>query len=151
VGRDVGVEAGRCGLLTGRLRLARIREGIPIRRELHMESARAEYVVDRVDAEGYEPDVIDGTQVGEFHQIEPAGGSAEQLDACLWRSGPGTYDYQFENDEAFHVVEGTATIQLPDTDERIDLRAGDIGYFTAGTRSIWTITEPFKKFTVIAK
>ena len=36
-----------------------------------MESARAPYVVDRVDAEGYEPDVIDGAQVGEFHQIEP--------------------------------------------------------------------------------
>jgi hypothetical protein len=30
-----------------------------------MESARAQYVVDRVDAGGYEPDVIDGAQVGE--------------------------------------------------------------------------------------
>jgi hypothetical protein len=41
-----------------------------------MDSARAQYVVDRVDAEGYEPDVIDGAQVGEFHQIEPASPAA---------------------------------------------------------------------------
>ena len=69
---------------------------------------------------------------------------------CLWRSDPATYEYLFENDEAFHVVEGAATVELPDTSERIDLRAGDLAYFGAGTRSIWTITQPFKKFTVIA-
>lgn len=115
-----------------------------------MSNARAEYVVDRVDAEGFEPDIIDGTQVGEFHQIEPMKGSAEKLDACLWRSDPATYDYLFEGDEAFHVVEGEATVELPDTGERIELRTGDVAYFSAGTRSVWTITQPFKKFTVIA-
>lgn len=113
-------------------------------------SARADYVLDQVDAEGYEPDIVDGAQVGEFHQIEPAGGSRAKLDVCLWRSDPATYEYLFENDEAFHVVEGAATVELPDTSERIDLRAGDLAYFGAGTRSIWTITQPFKKFTVIA-
>jgi uncharacterized cupin superfamily protein len=114
-----------------------------------MESARAEYVVDRVDAETYDPDIIDGTQVGEFHQIE-RGGSAEKLDVCLWRSEPATYDYLFENDEAFHVVAGEATVELPDTGEIIALRTGDVAYFSAGTRSVWTITQSFKKFTVIA-
>ena len=115
-----------------------------------MGSARAEYVVDRVDADGYEPDIIDGTQVGEFHQIEPKGASADKLDACLWRSEVGTYDYLFVGDEAFHVVEGAATIELPATGETIDVKVGDVAYFSAGTRSIWTITQPFKKFTVIA-
>ncbi len=38
----------------------------------------------------------------------------------------------------------------PDTGESVELRAGDVGYFRAGTKSIWTITQPFKKFTVIA-
>jgi len=114
-----------------------------------MQSARAQDAVDRVDAEGYEPDVIGGAQLGAFHQIEPVD-SADKLDVCLWRADPATYDYLFESDEAFHVVEGTATVELPDTGERIDLRAGDVGYFRAGTRSIWTITQPFKKFTVIA-
>ena len=115
-----------------------------------MERTKAEYVVDRVDAEGYEPDIIDGTQVGESHQIRPTGGSGDKLDTSLWRSDPGTYDYLFAGDEAFHVVEGTATVELPDTGERIELRQGDVAYFRAGTRSVWTITEPFKKFVVIA-
>jgi len=115
-----------------------------------MESAKGEYVVDRVNAESFEPDIINGTQVGEFHQIEPRGGRADKLDASLWRSDPATYDYLFEGDEAFHVVEGAATVELPDTGESIELRTGDVAYFSAGTRSIWKITEPFKKFTVIA-
>jgi uncharacterized cupin superfamily protein len=115
-----------------------------------MESRRAGYAVDRIDAEGYEPDMIEGTQVGEFRGLEPAAGATVALDACVWRSDPARYDYLFENDEAFHVVEGAATVELLDTGETIDLRVGDIAYFSAGTRSVWTITEPFKKFTVIA-
>jgi uncharacterized cupin superfamily protein len=50
----------------------------------------------------------------------------------LWRSEPATYEYPFEHDEAFHVVTGAATIELPDTGERIEVRAGDVAYFTAG-------------------
>ncbi len=115
-----------------------------------MDNAKSDYAVDRVDAEGYEPDIIDGIKVGEFHQIEPAGGSAKKLDACLWRSDPATYEYRFDGDEAFHVLEGMATVELPDSEEKLELRAGDVAYFSAGTRSIWTITQPFKKFTVIA-
>jgi uncharacterized cupin superfamily protein len=107
-----------------------------------------EYVVDSVDADGYEPEMIGETQVGEFHGLETA--SAGRLDVSLWRSDPATYDYLFESDEAFHVVEGAATIELPDTGETIEVRQGDVAYFKAGTRSVWTITEPFKKFVVIA-
>jgi len=77
-----------------------------------MESARAQYAVDRVDAEGYEPDLIEGAQVGEFHQLEPVG-SADKLDVCVWRTDPATYDYLFENDEAFHVVEVRPQLSLP--------------------------------------
>ncbi len=115
-----------------------------------MGSTNAEYVVDRVNAEDFEPDIIEGTQVGEFHQIEPKGDSVDKLDACIWRSDPATYDYMFEGDEAFHVLEGAATVELPDTGEMVELQAGDVAYFSAGTRSVWTITQPFKKFTVIA-
>jgi uncharacterized protein len=114
-----------------------------------MESARADYVVDRVDAEGYEPDIVDGTEVGESHGLEPKGTSANKLDVSVWRSDPATYDYPFERDEAFYVVTGAATVELPDTGESIELRAGDIAYFSAGTRSVWTITQSFKKFVVM--
>jgi uncharacterized cupin superfamily protein len=116
-----------------------------------MENSKASYVVERVDAEGYEPDIIDGTQVGEIHGLAPKGSSANDLEVGVWRSDPATYDYLFENDEAFHVVAGAATIELPDTGERIDVREGDVAYFSAGTRSVWTITEPFKKFVVMPR
>ena len=113
-------------------------------------SRKPRYVVDRVDAEGFEPDIIDGAQVGESHRVEPDRSADDRLDASIWRSDPATYDYLFGGDEAFHVLEGAATIELPDTGETIEVRAGDVAYFSAGTRSVWTITEPFKKFTVIA-
>lgn len=115
-----------------------------------MESTRADYVVDRVDADGYDPDIVDGAQVGEYHGLELEGASASALEVGLWRSDPATYDYLFETDEAFHVVAGAATIELTDTGETIEVRTGDVAYFKAGTRSVWTITEPFKKFVVMS-
>jgi uncharacterized cupin superfamily protein len=114
-----------------------------------MKTTNATYAVDRIDAEDFEPDIIAGAQVGEAHQIEPTGDSPVKLNAALWRSEPATYDYVFEGDEAFHVIEGAATIELPDTGEAIEVKAGDVGYFSAGTKSVWKITETFKKFTVI--
>jgi uncharacterized cupin superfamily protein len=123
----------------------------PDQKEGSMEIARAEYVVDRVDAEGYQPDIVDGTQVGESHALEPKGASANALDVSVWRCDPATFDYLFAGDEAFHVVAGAATVELPDTEETIELRVGDVAYFSAGTRSVWTITEPFKKFVVISR
>jgi uncharacterized cupin superfamily protein len=115
-----------------------------------MKSVSAAYVVDRVEAQGYEPDMIDGVQVGEFLELSPDGSFANHLDVGLWRSEPATYDYYFKTDEAFHVIEGAATIDLPDTGDRIEVRAGDIAYFNAGARSVWTITETFTKFVVMS-
>jgi uncharacterized protein len=115
-----------------------------------MEGATKTYVVDRVDAGSFEPDVIDGEQVGEFHQIEPGGASESKLDVSLWRSDPGIYDYFFAGDEAFHVVEGAATVELSESGETVELKPGDVAHFKAGTKSVWTITEPFKKFVVIS-
>ena len=88
-----------------------------------MATATETYAVDRIDdAVGYEPLIIAGTQVGENHQIEPRGYGESRLDVALWRSGPGTYDYLFEGDEAFHVVEGTATVTLTGSGETIELQ-----------------------------
>lgn len=114
-----------------------------------MSTVEAPYRVERVDTSGYEPFVIDGTQVGEYRRLSPEGRAADTLDAGLWRSEPATYDYFFATDEAFYVLEGAVTIELPDRGEMLELRTGDIGYFKAGTRSAWTITERFKKFVVV--
>ena len=107
------------------------------------------YALDHRDAQEYEPDIIAGVQVGEFRQVSTAAENA--LEAGLWRSDPSTEDYVFEVDEVFLVLEGSVEIDLPDTGETVSMRVGDIGYFDAGTRSVWRITEPFKKFVVLAR
>ncbi|HEY7003431.1 MAG TPA: cupin domain-containing protein [Gaiellaceae bacterium] len=114
-----------------------------------MATTQKPYALDHRDAEEYEPDVVDGGQIGEFRQVGTAAENA--LEAGLWRSGPSTVDYLFEFDEVFLILEGSVEIDLPDTEETIPMSAGDIGYFDAGTRSVWRFTEPFKKFVVLAK
>jgi uncharacterized protein len=105
--------------------------------------------VDRVDAEGYEPFMVDGEQVGEIRWLRTAGDKeSTALEAGLWRSDPATYDYLFVVDETFHVIEGAVTIELPETDEQLELVAGDIAFFPAGTPSVWKITKSFKKFVI---
>jgi uncharacterized cupin superfamily protein len=41
------------------------------------------------------------------------------------------------------------TIELPDRGETLEPRTGDTGYFKAGTRSAWTISERFKQFVTV--
>jgi uncharacterized cupin superfamily protein len=107
------------------------------------------YALDHRDAEEYEPDIVNGVQVGEFRQVGTAANNA--LEAGLWRSDPSTEDYLFESDEVFLVLEGSVEIELPDHGETISMSPGDIGYFDAGTRSVWRFSGPFKKFVVLAK
>jgi uncharacterized protein len=104
------------------------------------------WVTGRADEGEYEPLLIDGERVGEAHWLR-----SEGHEALLWRTGaPARYTYLFTGDESFVVLEGSVTIELPDTGESVELRAGDIASFDGGTRSVWTFTEPFKKFTVIS-
>jgi len=115
-----------------------------------MATGSASWVVERVEGGGYEPDIIEGTQVGETRDLNPAAAEPGALDVGFWRSDPAVYDYPFTADEAFCVLEGAAMVELPETGERIELRVGDVAHFRAGIRSRWTITKPFKKFVVIA-
>ena len=105
------------------------------------------YATDRADATEFEPEIIDGVEIGEVHRLRTEGAHA----ACLWRTdAPATYDYVFPGDESFVVLEGSANIELVDSGERVEVKAGDIATFDKGTRSVWTFTEPFRKFTVIS-
>ncbi len=116
-----------------------------------MAIAAPRHVVHRADAIEYEPMVIDGDQVGETHTLVNEGSHGNEHDASLWRTdAPASYEYLFTGDESFYVLEGSVSIELVDTNERVDLCAGDIASFAKGTRSIWTFSEPFRKFTVIS-
>jgi uncharacterized protein len=109
------------------------------------------YVVDRADSTDYEPMVIEGVEVGEAHWLRTKGSHGNPHEACLWRTdAPARYEYLFTGDESFQVLEGSVSIELVDTGEHVELNAGDIASFDKGTRTIWTFTESFKKFTVIS-
>jgi uncharacterized cupin superfamily protein len=116
-----------------------------------MSEGKRSYVVDRVADAEYEPMVVDGEEIGEAHWLRTKGSHGNPHEACLWRTGaPARYEYLFTGDESFQVLEGSVSIELPETGERVELEAGDIASFDGGTRSVWTFTEPFKKFTVIS-
>jgi uncharacterized protein len=113
--------------------------------------SQAEYHVGHVDAVDFEPMMVDGVPIGEVHWLRTEGSHGNQHEACLWRTdAPASYDYFFEGDESFHVLEGSVSIEVLGTDERVELKAGDLASFPKGTRSVWTFSEPFKKFTVIS-
>jgi uncharacterized protein len=105
------------------------------------------FVVAGPGSTDYEPFMHQDAPVGEFRQVAVADREGV-LEAGYWRSGPATYTYVFETDETFVVLDGAATIAL-DTGESVQVRTGDMAYFAAGTRSTWTITEPFRKFVVV--
>lgn len=114
-----------------------------------MDAREQPYALDRIDADEFEPFVVEGVPTGEIRWLRAGGGSAsEELEVGIWRSGPARYEYPFAVDETFHVVEGSVKIELPDSGETIELKAGDIAYFRKGTHSTWTVTEPFRKFVI---
>lgn len=116
-----------------------------------MDAGKHPYIIDRADSTEYEPMLIDGVQVGEARWLRGEGSRGNAHEACLWRTdAPASYEYLFTGDESFFVLEGSVSIELTDTGERVLLRAGDVASFDGGTRSVWTFTEPFKKFTVIS-
>ena len=116
-----------------------------------MAVAAPRYVVHRADAIEYQPMFIDGVQIGEEHVLQNEGSQGNEHQACLWRTdAPAQYEYLFSGDESFCVLEGSVAIDLVATGERVELKSGDIASFPRGTQSVWTFSEPFKKFTVIS-
>jgi uncharacterized cupin superfamily protein len=113
-----------------------------------MSAQRASWAVEQADAAAdFEPFVPDGIRAGEIHWLRrhDAGGN---LAAAVWRSAPHTFSYVFDSDEACFVLEGEASVDLLDEDTTVDLRPGDIAYFASGTRAVWRVKTPFRKFVV---
>lgn len=109
------------------------------------------HVVRHADEIDYQPMLIDGAQVGEEHVLRSEGSHGNEHEASLWRTdAPARYEYLFSGDESFYVLEGSVAIDLVESSERVELKVGDVASFPKGTRSVWTFTEPFTKFTVIS-
>jgi uncharacterized cupin superfamily protein len=116
-----------------------------------MAEAAPRFVVHPAETIEYEPMLVAGQRVGEEHALRSTGSHGNEHEASLWRTdAPARYEYTFTGDESFCVLEGSVTIELVETGELVELKAGDIASFSQGTRSVWTFSEPFKKFTVIS-
>jgi uncharacterized cupin superfamily protein len=105
--------------------------------------------VSTIDAQDYEPFLVEGEQVGNVHWLRTQSGGEGALFTGLWTCEPREIPYVFPGDETMHVLEGAVHIEL-EGGEAVDLKPGDIASFTKGQSAHWTISEPFKKFFVIS-
>lgn len=70
---------------------------------------------------------------------------------AFWRVEPAVsplYDVPL-GDESGYVIRGSATIELVDSGQQVELEAGDLYSFKKGTLTRWTINESFEKFVVV--
>ena len=109
-----------------------------------------EYARSTATAQDWEPFVVGGEAIGEVHWIRTEGAEGATLHVGLWRSEPQSFPYPFTADETIHALDGDLVIDLVDSGEQVVLKPGDIASFTKGTKSTWTVTEPFRKLFVIS-
>jgi uncharacterized protein len=102
-----------------------------------------------IDAELYEPFMIEGRQVGKVHWLRTDSGGVGVLNAGVWKAEPGSFDYVFETDETFLLLDGSVTVDTHDGSS-VELHKGDIVSFVAGTKATWHVLEPSKKFFVVS-
>jgi uncharacterized cupin superfamily protein len=121
----------------------------PTEERVAMTTQTAEYARSTIISEDYEPFVVGGEAIGEVHWIRTEGAEGATLAVGLWRSEPQSFPYPFTADETIHALQGELVIDL-ESGEKVTLRPGDIASFTKGTKSTWTVTQPFKKLFVIS-
>lgn len=62
----------------------------------------------------------------------------------VWEMSTGTMS-DVEADEIFVVLSGRAVVEFDDGTASLHLKPGDLARFAAGTRTVWTVTEPLRK------
>lgn len=71
------------------------------------------------------------------------------LDVGIWEMTPGVMR-DVENDEIFVVLSGSATVEFTDGKAPLVLGSGDVVRLTAGTQTVWTVTETLRKVYLCA-
>jgi uncharacterized cupin superfamily protein len=66
------------------------------------------------------------------------------VEVGVWEMTNGTMR-DVEADEIFIVLSGQAVVEFDDGTAPLHLKAGDVGRFSAGTRTVWTVTERLRK------
>ena len=66
----------------------------------------------------------------------------------IWDCTAGTFRWYFGVDETVHILEGEVTVS-DDSGNRRTLRAGDIGFFPAGTWMTWHVETYVRKIAFL--
>jgi uncharacterized cupin superfamily protein len=106
-----------------------------------------------IEPESWEPFSVDGTPMGEMHWLQRPASIDAIPQAAIWRVLPGSapeeFPYEFHGNELMHVLEGVLEVDIEGGDT-VTVRAGDVAYFPAGTRSTWRLTTPLRKLFMVA-
>lgn len=66
----------------------------------------------------------------------------------VWDCTPGTFRWHYAKDETAFVVRGEAFMMNERGEER-RFAAGDVGFFPAGYKCTWRVTQTFRKIAVV--
>ena len=71
-------------------------------------------------------------------------GDDQCASTCIWDCTAGSFRWYFGWDETVFILEGEVHVTSEEGIQRI-LRAGDVGYFKAGTWATWSVDSYVKK------
>ena len=92
-----------------------------------------------------EHEVLEGTRDARclFSAISRDRGAA----AGLWSCEVGRYQFEFDYDEFFILLEGVLEIQQ-EGQPPLHMQPGDTAHFPQGITTVWIVTKPLKKYFV---
>ncbi|MEN2997792.1 MAG: cupin domain-containing protein [Brevinematia bacterium] len=62
----------------------------------------------------------------------------------VWQKGESVFDWFYDEDETFYMVEGEVEVEL-DSGEKVRISAGDMARFKAGTGCKWKVIKKVRK------
>jgi uncharacterized protein len=71
-------------------------------------------------------------------------GSIGGVEVGVWEMTVGSMR-DVESEEFFVVLSGSAVVEFEDGTEPLHLTTGAVARLAAGTRTVWTVTEPLRK------
>ena len=120
--------------------------------------AQASFLSGNVDNDQWQPFIYPqdgGThEYGEFVPFRENGSAGKLLAVGLWRCetvGESPIYSSELGDETFLVLAGEVHIKVVETGEVFKYKTGDVGTWSQGTKTVWNVISPFKKFYVVAQ
>jgi uncharacterized cupin superfamily protein len=95
-----------------------------------------------------EREVVEGSGNAETFIVAEA--DDETCRSGLWTCPVGTYRFFFPYEEHTYIIEGKVEV-IDDLHGRVThvLGPGDMAYFPVGSKTVWKVVEPLKKYFVM--